>query len=124
MHKSRCMSVFDPTLQSFSTSVSIKSSGNLSSAWRGRSVLQELNLQARLAAIEYMLANLYRLVHGVAGSTPEQIQSNHEQARETLRRVTIPGADPAQSDEFVAEVQAAVENILIQIEVMAGMHEL
>jgi hypothetical protein len=76
-----------------------------------------------LAAIEY-IANLYRLVHGVAGSTSEQIRSNHEQARETLRHATIPGVDPAQSDQFVAEVQAAVENILIQIELMAGMHEL
>jgi hypothetical protein len=84
---------------------------------------EELKLQARLAAIEYMVANLYHLLHRLFGSTPEQIQSTHEQARETLRRATITGVDPAQADQFVAEVQAAVENILIQIEGMAEMQK-
>jgi hypothetical protein len=85
---------------------------------------EELKLQARLAAIEYMVANLFHLLHRLGGSTPEQIQQTHEQVREVLRHATIRGVDPAQSDQFVGEVRAAVENILIQIEVMAGMHDL
>jgi hypothetical protein len=74
MHKSRCMSVFNPTLQSFFNLGFCQKQRQLVVGVVGPKRPQELNLQARLAAIEYMLANLYRLVHGVAGSTPEQIQ--------------------------------------------------
>jgi hypothetical protein len=87
---------------------------------------QELKLQARLAALEYLVANLYHDVHRVARSTPGQIQAaheHHEQVREVLSHATIPGVDLAQSDQFVAEVQAAVENIMTMIELMAGMQK-
>jgi hypothetical protein len=48
------MSVFDPTLQSFF---------NLGFCQKQRQLVV-------LAAIEYMLANLYRLVHGVTAGLP------------------------------------------------------
>jgi hypothetical protein len=84
---------------------------------------EELKLQARLAAIEYMVANLYHRWHRLLGSTPEQIRLTHEKAREMWSRQTIPDVDPAQADMMAGEVQAAVEDILTLIEQMAGMQK-
>ncbi len=80
----------------------------------------ELKLEARLLAIEYMIANAYTLLHRLFQSPPEAILKTHEKAREMLRLQTIPGADPAQADQMLGEVQAAVEDILTSIEEMTG----
>jgi hypothetical protein len=81
---------------------------------------KEIKLEARLTAIEYMVANALAMLHHAFGSTPKQIIASHDQAKERLRTEAIPGLDPAQSDMFVAEIQTAVENILASIEEMTG----
>jgi hypothetical protein len=81
---------------------------------------QELKLEARLIAIEYMLANVYTLLHRIFRSPPAAILQTHEKAREMLRTQTIPGLDPVKADMMLGEVQTAVEEILTSIEEMTG----
>jgi hypothetical protein len=81
---------------------------------------QELKAEARLMAIEYMITNVYVLLHRVFRSTPEMIRQSHEGARSMLGQMTIPGLDPAQSDLASAEIQAAVEKLIVAIEEMSG----
>jgi transposase len=83
----------------------------------------QLKLEARLIAIEYMLANVYALLHRLFGTPPEAILKNHEKAREMLRVETIPGLDPVMADMMMAEVQAAVEDMLSSIEEMTGVRK-
>jgi hypothetical protein len=81
----------------------------------------EIKLETRLLAIEYMISNVYVLLHRVHGSTPAMVFEAHRRARERLRTDTIPGADPAQSDLWMAEIQENVERMLISIEEMLGL---
>jgi hypothetical protein len=80
----------------------------------------ELKNEARLMAMEYMIANMYVLIHRANRSTPQQIDASHQQARQMLGQLTIPGIDPAQSDLASAEIEAAVERLLGLIEEMSG----
>jgi len=82
---------------------------------------QSADLEARLAAIEYMVCNLYAVFHRFRGSTPSFILQAHESAREKLRSMTIPGLDPAQSDMAAANMQEHVERMLAAIEAMMGL---
>jgi len=83
----------------------------------------QLKLEARLIALEYMIANAYVLLHRVFRSPPESILRTHETARQMLREQTFPGLDAAQSDLIAGEVQAAVEGMLSAIEEMVGLHK-
>jgi hypothetical protein len=74
----------------------------------------ELMLEARLLAIEYMLANVYALLHRINRSTPAQISAAHDQVKNMLRQQTVPGVDPVQSDQMFGEIQIAVERISIE----------
>ena len=80
-----------------------------------------LEAEARLAAVEYMVMNLYVLLHRLHGDPPELVRKTHEQLREMLRTTTFPGSDPAESDLIAQEVQAAVERLTDGITAMLGM---
>ena len=82
---------------------------------------QEMKLEARLLAIEYMVAHAYRLMHRMFGSTPEMVRDTHKKARDMLAMQTIPGIDPAQSDLWTEEIQHNVERMLLEIEEMLGL---
>jgi hypothetical protein len=82
---------------------------------------QEIKLEARLLALEYMLTNAYRLMHQAFGSTPAMIFDTHRKARDMLSKQTIPGVDPVLSDLWTAEIQQNVERMLGEIEEMLGL---
>jgi hypothetical protein len=81
---------------------------------------QELKLQARLFAMEYVIANLSVFLHRFNRSTAERIWAVHDAAKQLLSQQTIAGTDPVQSDQMTDEIQIAVERILSSIEEMAG----
>jgi hypothetical protein len=87
----------------------------------GRMTEQEMKLEARLLAIEYMLANAFRLMHRAFGSTPQMVYDAHKKAREMLAMQTIPGIDLAESDLWTAEIQHNVERLLLDVEEMLGL---
>lgn len=80
----------------------------------------EVKLQARLFAIEYMLANAFMFLHRIARSSSDDILEAHRQVREMLHWETLPGIDPVQADMMLGEIQEAVEKILASIEELTG----
>jgi hypothetical protein len=81
----------------------------------------EFKLEARIAAIEYMVMDLTVKFHRLIGAPHQAIIQAHDQAQEMLSNSTIPGIDPAQSDAFLGEVEIAVQRLLSGIEAMAGV---
>jgi hypothetical protein len=79
---------------------------------------QEFRLEARLMAIEYMIANVYQVLYQLHGSSPQIVLETHRRARKMLRKQTIPGVDQAMSDLWTAELQRNVEGMLASIEEM------
>jgi hypothetical protein len=77
---------------------------------------KELKAQARLIAIEHMIANQQVMIYRLAGMTPAAIADTHEKALKMLREQTFPGGDPAQSDLWAAEIETAFASLLSEIE--------
>jgi hypothetical protein len=80
----------------------------------------ELKMEARLLAIEYLVGNLYVLMFRMNRKGLNDISAAHQILRQQMSRETIPGADPVQADQMLAEMQTAVERILASIEEMAA----
>ena len=76
----------------------------------------QMKLQARLIAIEHVLANAIKTIYLALGITPETVSAAHRRTRETLSMETIPGIDPSQSDLWTAEIQENVERIQANVE--------
>jgi len=72
---------------------------------------QEMKLEARLTAIEYVLANTVANIYGLARFTKDDISRVNKNAEFVLGRETLGGPDPAQSDMWMAEIESAVLKI-------------
>jgi hypothetical protein len=81
---------------------------------------RSLKGEARLLALEYMLTNLYAILHDIYKSQPEAILAMHEKIRKTLREQNFPGLANGESDLVAAEAQAALENLFRTIEELTG----
>jgi hypothetical protein len=81
----------------------------------------QVKLDARLWAIELMLANAFKLIYRLSGTPPEAVLKAHAELRESLSRDSVPGLHAAESDMWVAEIQAAVEDILSKIEAVTDI---
>ena len=82
---------------------------------------EELKATIRLQAIEYMIANLYKVVYGVLGTPTETIAQLHAEARDRFRNTPLVGLTPVQSDLISAELDSAVGRLMAMIEEMMGM---
>ena len=72
----------------------------------------ELRLGARLAAIEYLLSDLWVKLYMLSGATNAKVEATHIDTIERLTKLTFPGMDPALGDAFAAELEEAVAHIL------------
>jgi hypothetical protein len=83
----------------------------------------QLTMAARLAAIEYMIGHLYKVMFRASGATPEMIEKSFQQFREQLKKETYtgPGIHPTQSDMAAAEVEEAFDHLLDVIAEMVGV---
>jgi hypothetical protein len=77
---------------------------------------EELDLEVRLMAIEYVLAEIGKAAYLSVGVTPELAKQMRKNARETLLKETFPGVDAAMADHVGAELADRVEALLGRIE--------
>ncbi|EHK75210.1 hypothetical protein SM0020_24920 [Sinorhizobium meliloti CCNWSX0020] len=71
----------------------------------------EIRLEARLTAIEYMIGHTLSRFYFVSGISDEQLDAAEVKGRRALAATTFPGVDPAIADHFSAEIQENVERI-------------
>lgn len=71
-----------------------------------------LQLEARLAAIEFMVAHLYNMFHLIIRSSPEQRTASEDILRRQFAELTIPGTDPAISDVASSDIEHHVLQLL------------
>lgn len=81
----------------------------------------QFKLEARLAAIEYMIMTMYSTQHRVLGTPVEAISYAHRNMIERLRNLGIPHVHPVESDAFLSEVEERVDLMLAGIEYQMGM---
>lgn len=83
----------------------------------------DLKLEARLTAIEYLLSDLWAKWYAANGATNERVAKAHKDCLERLHLEGFPGMDPALGDAFSAELEDAVAAILsMQREMVAGLN--
>lgn len=73
---------------------------------------KDVQILARIATLEYLVANLFNMLYGKEGLTIEEIKEEHRKARAMMARHTNPGFDAAQSDLITAEMEIALEAVL------------
>lgn len=81
---------------------------------------RNIDLELRLAAIEYVVAEIGKIVLCVAGITPEQTKQMREAAREKLLNDPFPGTDPVIADHVGAEFADRVDALLGRIETLVA----
>lgn len=69
-------------------------------------------IEVRLAATEYLVANMYAAVFGQRPDAEGELKAANDKLRDNLRQQTIPGTDAVWSDHVSAEMQEAMENVL------------
>ncbi|NLR97188.1 hypothetical protein HGP17_10115 [Rhizobium sp. P38BS-XIX] len=71
----------------------------------------QLKLEARLAAIEYMVAHTLSRLYLMLGVTDEQLDEMEVVSRGTLSRMTLAGVEPVVGDMFAGELQDNIERL-------------
>jgi hypothetical protein len=74
-------------------------------------------LAARLSAIEYMIADLFKKIYAMSGTPYKEVAKDHELLRKHLRKMSLPIPDPAMSDLTAGEMMDAFEKLLEKIEI-------
>ena len=74
---------------------------------------ENLRLETRLAAIEYLLCDLWAKHYLRIGASYEQVVEAHGRAIDRLKTQTFPGIDPALSDLASSELEEAVCALLL-----------
>ena len=69
---------------------------------------QMIKMEARLAAIEYTVAQAHALIQLQLKITPEQAEQAYETNRATLSTHSVAGQPPELSDHYAAELHDAV----------------
>ncbi len=75
-----------------------------------------INLELRLSAVEFVLAEIGKMILLDAGISPDGARQMREAARETLLNDPFPGADSAMADHAGAEFADRVDALLGRIE--------
>ena len=77
---------------------------------------REIEFQARIAVLEYLVAQLFNMQYGAKGLTLDQIKEEHRKAKALMKRQINPGFDAAQSDLITGEMEIALDDVLQMIE--------
>lgn len=72
----------------------------------------DFKLNARLAAMEYLIIHTMKTIYIMQNATPEQLDKFDEQARDRVRTLTIAGADAVKADVFLDEMGIHVLGML------------
>jgi hypothetical protein len=76
-----------------------------------------IKLHARILAIEYFLAEAFRMIYSLAHFSQEEIDASHRELREVLRTLKVPSDDAAISDLIAAELEEAHTRLLGMIRI-------
>ena len=89
--------------------------------WRGnqgsKMDKKAFKLAARLSAIEYMIADLFKKIYAINGTSNKEVAKEHELLRKHLRKMSLPIPDPAMSDLTAGEMMDAFEKLMEKIEI-------
>jgi hypothetical protein len=79
---------------------------------------KEIEIEARLVALEFLVGQLFRIHYEQMGFSDEQISAEHEKMRTFGSRfLSVEGAgDPAMTDHMTAEINDAIQVVLQGIE--------
>jgi hypothetical protein len=78
---------------------------------------KEIKLAARLGAIEYMIAELFKKIYAMSDTHYKDVEKEHEFLRKYLRKMTLSISDPVLSDLTAGEMMDAFEKLLENIEI-------
>jgi hypothetical protein len=77
-------------------------------------------LEVRLAATEYLVANMYVAVFGERPDAEREMKRANDILRDNMRVQTVPCVDAVWSDHVAAEMQDAMEHVLLIMEDMVS----
>lgn len=77
-------------------------------------------MEVRLAATEYLVANMYAAVFGQRPDAEREMKRANDILRDNLRVQTVPCVDAVWSDHVSAEMQDAMEHVLAIMEDMVS----
>jgi hypothetical protein len=66
---------------------------------------------ARIAVLEYLVANLFNMRYGEKKLTMDEVKEEHRKSKAQMARHTNLGFHPAQSDLITNEMEVALENV-------------
>ncbi len=75
-----------------------------------------IKLETRLLAIEYFIAEAFKMIYMLSGASQKVIEQSHERFRERLRTMRIPTDDPAIADLAAGELEEACIKLLKKIQ--------
>lgn len=95
--------------------------GIISPGWGDGMALseREVEIEAELQALKYVLANALALFYGELGKTALDVQKFHGEILEQAERHTVPGIDPALSDHYSDVFREKVAENLRTIEALS-----
>ncbi len=81
----------------------------------------EVELEARLQAMEYFIAHFINVTYGAAHASSTDIERSEAELAATLEAFAVPGIGAAMSDHVSAEIQSAVQKLLADARSMREM---
>lgn len=73
---------------------------------------KDVQIVARIAVLEYLVANIFNMLYGKEGLTIDEVKEEHRKVKKLMARQTNPGFDAAQSDLITGEMETALESVL------------
>lgn len=86
-----------------------------SKIWEINMDRKAIRLEARLGAIEYMVAELFKKYYAMSDTPYKQVEKDHEFLRKYLRKTSLPIPAPALSDLTAGEMMDAFERLMEKI---------
>lgn len=78
---------------------------------------KEIEIEARLVALEFLVAQLFRIHYEQLGLSNEQVAREHTRMRTFGHGITVEGTDdPAMADHMSAEIAEHVQVVLKSVE--------
>jgi len=73
---------------------------------------RDVQIVARIAVLEYLVANMLSMLYGKEGLNMYEIKEEHRKAKNLMAHYTNPRFDLAQSDLITGEMETALERVL------------
>ena len=75
-----------------------------------------LSIVSRVSVVEYMVAQIFRMLYEQQGRTFDDIQKEHQAWLTLFMLQTFPEFDPAKSDPIASEMQSSLNDLVVKIE--------